>query len=99
MGVKLPPGTVTVTPTSPSGPPVLGTVSEDGISVTLDGVTYWWNQSDGRYQQRIPPPPTNPPGEWRYLYFQADQTWDQYDTDPSTGNAIWTCHGHYTSNG
>ena len=99
MAQKLPPGTTTVTPTSPQGPQTLATVNEDGSTVNIDGVTYNWNEAQARYQQRIPPPPSNPPGEWRFLYFQADHTWDQYDVHPSTGATIWTGHGVYTPNG
>lgn len=99
MGIRLNPGTVTVTPTSPSGQPIIAKVSADQNTVEIDGINYGWNDGNGCYQQRIPPPPSNPPGEWRRYYFTTNEQYDRYDTDASTGNSIWTEHGVWTWNG
>jgi hypothetical protein len=99
MGVRLTPGTVTVTPTSPSSQSIVATVSADQNTVQIDGIAYQWHEANGCYQQRIPPPPTNPPGEWRRYYFGENEQYDRYDTDASTGNSIWTEHGVWTWNG
>lgn len=80
MGVKLPPGTHTFTPTSPQGDSRLGTVSEDGNHLGIDGLDYVWNGTLGRYQSRNPPPPADPPGEWHWYDCDNAENWDRYET-------------------
>lgn len=99
MGVKVGPGTVTFTPTSPAGDSYIGTVSEDGNTVTVDGIVYAWNASAGRYQARVPPN-SNPPGEWHWYVFEDAETWEKWETHPDPPHtAIHVGTGTYYVNG
>lgn len=76
--MKAQPGTHTFVPQSPMGPPRTVEVSEDGNTLTDNGVPHHYSAEHDRYQQRIPPPPAEPPGEWHFIIISASQGYRTY---------------------
>lgn len=98
MGTKLSPGTHTRVPTSPAGNPRIETVSPDGNETTHDGTTFTWSGTQGVYRARIPPPPSDPPGEWVFLEFDEGEGFNVYTVTPM-GSEVWTETGKDYANG
>lgn len=96
--MKAAPGTHTMSPTSPTGDSRMATVSEDGNSLTDQGIVYAYNPELDRYQARVPPPPANPPGLWHFITFNEGQEYNVYEmTDQGHTNP--TEIGHDYPNG
>lgn len=96
MGIKAGPGTHTFTPTSPVGPPYLVTVSSDGNTMMHAGIAHQWDSASGRYKARIPPPPSDPPGEWHSIEMLADDGFNVYQMH---NDDVWVETGRAYYNG
>lgn len=75
MGAKAPGGTHTFAPTSPSGPSRLVTVSADGNTLTDQGIDYSWDEQQGLYRARVPPPL----GLWRFIELTPGEGFTSYE--------------------
>lgn len=98
MGKKLANGHHTRVPVSPSGPPRNEYVWNDGDNMTHNGYVFAWDSAQGLYKARIPPPPATPPGEWVYVEFEEDESYDTYEAQ-QTGTDVWTETGQDYANG
>lgn len=92
MGLKLPAGSHTRTPTSPGGNSRQETADEYGTS--HNGVWYSWDAQQGLYRARIPPPL----GPWMFLVFDAGDDYSLYEQVPE-GTDVWVERGQDVWNG